>query len=183
MKKTTSGFTVVELLIVIIVIGILVTITVTVYNGTQARTRDASRRVDIANLVKALEIYYDDNGTYPTVNGSGSIKGGNWYTSGDSSWAILQTTLTTAKVINSVPTDPINTSSGYPDGANMYTYGLYVNNSTYCGVGAGQMYIILYRLEGSPPEKFTDGTCTTNELGSGYFTAGASYYRVIKGGS
>ncbi len=181
MKKTTSGFTIVEILIVVMVIGVLVGIAIVSYNGSRGKARDSIRRTDIANIVKALETYYSDNGTYPTVNGSGSIKGGNWYTSGDSSWAILQTTLTTAKVINSVPTDPINTSSGYPDGANMYTYGLYVNNSTYCGVGAGQMYIILYRFEAQAKEAITDGSCASNELGSVYASAGASYYRSVKG--
>lgn len=181
MKKTTSGFTVVELLIVIIVIGILVTITVTVYNGTQARTRDASRRVDIANLVKALEIYYDDNGKYPTASGTNSSVNSSWYSSDTTSWSTLQGALTS--LTGTFPTDPKNVAGNITGVSSALNYAYFGNAGTYCGAGAGQMYIIVYRLEGSPPEKFTDGTCTTNELGSGYFTAGASYYRVIKGGS
>ena len=39
MKKTKSGFTIVELLIVIVVIGILAAITIVAYNGIQSRAR------------------------------------------------------------------------------------------------------------------------------------------------
>lgn len=179
MKKSTSGFTLIELLVVAVVISILVTITVVVYSGVQGRARDDRRRSDVANIVKALELYYSDNNTYPIGSGTGSIKGSTWYTSGDTSWSLLQTTLTTAKAIDAVPVDPTNTPSGYPDGTGMYTYALYVNNASYCGAAAGQMYIIVYRFETQPKENFSDGTCSINELGNVYTSAGASYYRSV----
>ena len=66
MYKSRSGFTIVELLIVIVVIGILAAITIVAYSGIQQRAKDASIRADFANAAKKLEIYNADNGTYPT---------------------------------------------------------------------------------------------------------------------
>ena len=61
MRKTTSGFTIVELLIVIVVIAILAAITIVAYNGIQTRARDNVRKNDVAALVKAIELFKADN--------------------------------------------------------------------------------------------------------------------------
>lgn len=66
-----SGFTIVELLIVIVVIGILAAIVIVAYNGVQARARDARRLADIQTVNKALQLYYIDNGSYPVTTPSG----------------------------------------------------------------------------------------------------------------
>jgi prepilin-type N-terminal cleavage/methylation domain-containing protein len=70
MKKTTSGFTIVELLIVIVVIGILAAITIVAYNGIQNRTYDTSVQSDLRNIAKQLEVGRVDSITnsYPTTN-------------------------------------------------------------------------------------------------------------------
>lgn len=65
MKKTTSGFTIVELLIVIVVIGILAAITIVAYNGIQNRGKTASARSTTSNTVKKAEIYNTEVGNYP----------------------------------------------------------------------------------------------------------------------
>ena len=57
MDKSKSGFTIVELIVVIVVIAILATITIISYNGVQARTRDDRRLTDVANIEKAMELY------------------------------------------------------------------------------------------------------------------------------
>ena len=49
-----TGFTIVELLIVIVVIGILAAITVVTYNGIQDRAYAAQRDSDIATIEKAI---------------------------------------------------------------------------------------------------------------------------------
>lgn len=74
MTKSKSGFTIVELLIVIVVIGILAAITIVAYNGIQARAHDTQRDVAIKNVRKQLEMYYIDKGYYPTT---GQIIGPN----------------------------------------------------------------------------------------------------------
>ena len=65
MKKTTSGFTIVELLIVIVVIGILAAITIVAYSGVQARAEASKTTSAISAYKKALQLYKIDNGTYP----------------------------------------------------------------------------------------------------------------------
>lgn len=71
MQKTKSGFTIVELLIVIVVIAILAAISIVAYNGMQARSRDAKRSSDVANITKALESYKAIYGVYPQETPTG----------------------------------------------------------------------------------------------------------------
>lgn len=72
MHKTKSGFTIVELLIVIVVIGILAAITIVAYNGIQTRAKN-TKTVNAAVLwVKALKVYNADKGVWPP---SGSCLG------------------------------------------------------------------------------------------------------------
>ncbi|MDB5177903.1 MAG: putative ral secretion pathway protein GspG [Candidatus Saccharibacteria bacterium] len=69
MKKTLSGFTIVELLIVIVVIGILAAITIVAYNGVQNRASDSSVAADISSMRKNLELAKVDLGHYPQAVG------------------------------------------------------------------------------------------------------------------
>ncbi|MDN5275994.1 MAG: ral secretion pathway protein [Candidatus Saccharibacteria bacterium] len=64
-KNKQSGFTIVELLIVIVVIGILAAITVVAYNGIQSRANDTAVQSDLTNIAKKYELYKVDNDTYP----------------------------------------------------------------------------------------------------------------------
>lgn len=65
MKKTTNGFTIVEILVVIAIIGILATIGILSYSRVQANARDMQRSSKITIIAEALEKYYDKNGEYP----------------------------------------------------------------------------------------------------------------------
>lgn len=66
-QNKKSGFTIVELLIVIVVIGILATITIIAFNSIQQRGRDSQRVSDIATIKKSLELFHAQNGYYPNV--------------------------------------------------------------------------------------------------------------------
>ena len=70
MDTARSGFTLLELLIVIGLLGVLTTILVAVVNPVSqfAKARDAQRKTDLDNIQKALELYYNDNGEYPPGN-------------------------------------------------------------------------------------------------------------------
>jgi len=75
-KRKTTGFTIVELLIVIVVIGILASITIVAFNGVQSRSRDTARIAKIKDIAKAIELYKVDNGRYPPIlDGIGSESG------------------------------------------------------------------------------------------------------------
>lgn len=63
--KQKSGFTIVELLIVVVVIAILAAITIVSYNGIQNRANDTVVRSDLANAARKVEAYKIDNGAYP----------------------------------------------------------------------------------------------------------------------
>lgn len=57
MRKSTSGFTIVELLIVIVVIAILAAITIVAYNGIQARAKATSITTGFNQIDKSLRMY------------------------------------------------------------------------------------------------------------------------------
>lgn len=63
--KGPSGFTIVELLIVIVVIGILSAITVTAYRGVTARAWNAKVTSLARQYIDIFQQYHVDNGTYP----------------------------------------------------------------------------------------------------------------------
>lgn len=62
-----SGFTLVELLVVIGTIGILSVALLATLNPIEQiqKGKDAKRKSDLAQVAKALEIYYQDRGRYP----------------------------------------------------------------------------------------------------------------------
>ena len=66
-KRSQSGFTIVELLIVIVVIAILAAITIAAYNGIQQRARDSAAKSDLGQSVRLTEMANTDPniGSYP----------------------------------------------------------------------------------------------------------------------
>lgn len=71
MRISRSGFTIVELLIVIVVIAILATISTVAYNGVQQRARNTVRAVEMQSWDKILKLYRATYGTFPQIiNGS-----------------------------------------------------------------------------------------------------------------
>lgn len=66
MNRTTSGFTIVELLITIVVIGVLAAIAIVTYNGIQNRAYDTAVKNDLGNLRKLMELRKIElEGRYP----------------------------------------------------------------------------------------------------------------------
>lgn len=63
--RRSSGFTIVELLIVVVVIGILATITIVSYTGIQSRAREAQMKSNLANVYTQLSVDKVYNGAYP----------------------------------------------------------------------------------------------------------------------
>ena len=74
--KQKTGFTLIEMLVVISVIAIVLAISLPNFIGARERARDAKRKVELGELKKALRLYYNDYQQYPagsgtTINGCG----------------------------------------------------------------------------------------------------------------
>jgi type II secretion system protein G len=176
-KKLQSAFTIVELLIVVVVIAILAAIAIVSFTGIQQRARDSKRVSDVATITKALELYYIDNGQFPSGGGS-TVMSSNWATTADASWQNLADDL--KPYLSKLPTDPISTAgiSITTASSNGYDYAYYTTpGTTYCGVGARKLYMLVYRLEGSSQTNSLIGDCTGTSVGP---YTGASTTRVVK---
>lgn len=68
-KTKNTGFTIVELLIVIVVIGILAAITIVAYSGIQNRANDSAVQSDLSAMAKKIALFHVDNGRYPNTTG------------------------------------------------------------------------------------------------------------------
>ena len=101
MKDKKSGFTMIELLVVVAIIGILAGIGIASYGSANKKARDGKRKADIESIRSALEMYKADAGSYPTT------------------WN-LETISTT--YINPLPSPPPNSRCG---GSRVYRYNDY----------------------------------------------------------
>jgi general secretion pathway protein G len=120
MKKKrfkAKGFTMVELLVVIGLLTILAGALMAIFNpfGQIQKSQDAKRKNDLAQIQRALELYYQDNGRYPVQTAGFAITGGAWGTA----WGTYM-----AKV----PSDPTPAKKyAYFTTGNGQTYFLYAN--------------------------------------------------------
>ncbi len=138
MKKNQQGFTLIELLVVIAIIGLLSTLSIVALNSARARSRDARRVSDVKQIQTALEMYFNDNGSYPTA------------TAASTTIAYASTTYMAV-----VPTPP-TPADGTCGTAGMYTY-------TQTGTN-GNSYTLAYCL-GSATGGINAGNNTSSPVG------------------
>jgi type II secretion system protein G len=100
-----SGFTLLELLIVIVIIGILALLIIPNITSAPKKARDTKRKTDITTIRKGLEEYFVNNNSYPG--------------------ALSALTLGSAPIMKTIPADPKN---GTPY---LYTYSPDNSNTTY----------------------------------------------------
>lgn len=90
-----KGFTLIELLVVIGILGILViTLLATINPIAQLqKANDAHRKSDLESIQRALELYYQDKGTYPPSSGNFKILSGTttiaWVVLGSHIWLLF----------------------------------------------------------------------------------------------
>lgn len=78
-----SAFTLIELLVVISIIAILIAVATVSYTNAQQKGRDNKRKSDLKAVQQALELYFQQNGTYPQtdlgkIECSGAASGISW---------------------------------------------------------------------------------------------------------
>ncbi len=107
MKNTKKGFTLIELMVSIAIIGILTAIITTNFTSSKAKSRDAKRVSDLAQIQLALSLYFDKFNSYPGV-GTGLEAGG--VTSGATS---PYNSIPFSNYIAVIPKDPNGTVYSY----------------------------------------------------------------------
>jgi len=64
--KKQSGFSLIELLVVISIIGLLASVVLVALASARARSRDAKRVADVSQMAKAMELFFNEKLYYPT---------------------------------------------------------------------------------------------------------------------
>lgn len=104
--KLRTGFTLVEILIVVSIIGLLASIVLVGLGSFRARGRDARRVADVREIQNALELYYGKVGLYPAGN-----------------WSGLKQILVDAEIgVTTISDDPSGGSNHYQYGSNGQSY-------------------------------------------------------------
>lgn len=67
-KRSSSGFTLVEILVVIVILGILAALVVPRIIERPDQARVTAAKADIATILQALKLYRLDNQRYPTAD-------------------------------------------------------------------------------------------------------------------
>ena len=117
--KRQSGFTIVELLIVIVIIGILAGLVVTQILGATAKARDSERTTDLNQIANQLEAYYARTGGYPSAANLGATawRTNNELSMGDSAKSMYDPSV----AVPATPTD-YTFGSTAPTAVGAYVY-------------------------------------------------------------
>jgi len=76
MKKFQSGFSLIEIMVVVGIIGVLSAVGYANFSQGSAQSRDVQRQADLRIVSTALELYKSENGEYPQgCNGPGTWSG------------------------------------------------------------------------------------------------------------
>jgi general secretion pathway protein G len=129
LRRSESGFTLIELMVVILIIGLLATIVVQNLRGATDKAKRIKAEADISSFKTALDRYYLDNGSYPT---------------GDQGLSALVSAPSTGKVpsdypdggyIEKIPSDPWNNPYVYQSDGNSYVLKSYGADGVEGGAG------------------------------------------------
>ena len=74
LKQNQKGFTLIELLVVIAIIGLLASVVLLALGSARSKSRDAKRVADARQISSAMELFFNDNNSYPqTASGFSSL--------------------------------------------------------------------------------------------------------------
>lgn len=170
MRKNKSGFTIVELLIVIVVIGILAAITIVAYNGVQQRSRDAIRKADLTTIAKAFQAYNIDTDSWMGTGSGCGYQGNGWGWFNRENDSLYGTSINDCLIasghLSNDVIDPTGQVSSTPTTGYGYMY-------LACGSGDTQRAYAYAKLETEPQTSTaTNGTCNDGfdtSYGMNYF--------------
>ena len=175
LKQKQTGFTIVELLIVIVVIGVLAAITIVAYNGIQTRALNARVQSDIKKVHKIVEAYGAIHGTYPSTGSLSTV-----YTDGNCHGGTAQQNWVPS-VSESLPQSQSN--SGVSGGRGCYLYssdGTRYVISAWNGVHGGPQTETMYRRLGYREMSNINANtyyCNHTNIGGYAYNAASDYYK------
>ncbi|MEA3287329.1 MAG: prepilin-type N-terminal cleavage/methylation domain-containing protein [Candidatus Marinimicrobia bacterium] len=76
--RKNSGFSLVELMIVIVIIGVLAAVAVPIYNNNVTKAKMSESDASLGSIRTQLRVFYGENGEYPTVSPAGYVIGATW---------------------------------------------------------------------------------------------------------
>jgi type II secretory pathway pseudopilin PulG len=194
--RKTTGFTIVELMVVVSVIIILAGIVLVAYPAYLTATRDNARKSDLQQIASSLKAYALKNNTYidststdGSGNGCGFVGLGNgWFNAGPNAYvpASISTCLKNAGVLSKAIVDPTGCTA---DGGSCTNSG---NTTAYmkatCTKGGSAVTYVFAHLDGQQRrDTEVDALCdsgtvagfdaTTQKWGTNY---GMNYYVTVK---
>ena len=76
--KRNSGFSLVELMIVIVIIGVLAAVAVPIYSNNVMKAKMSEADAALGSIRTQLRVYYGENGYYPKLTTSTAVVGQGW---------------------------------------------------------------------------------------------------------
>ena len=141
-KNFRSGFTLLELMIVIVILGVLAALMTGNFVTSLKKGRDARRKADLQQIQRAFEMFYEDKKVYPTFFTSSSTR-------------LCETDTCSGEKIymQKIPTDP-TTSPNYYFTINDQSYRMYA-----CLENSEQILPYDLPLSADPGANWCDHTC------------------------
>ena len=65
--RRRSGFTLIEIMMVVIILGVLATVVIGMFGNTSSDASESALKDDLRSIRGALQIYYAQHGTYPAL--------------------------------------------------------------------------------------------------------------------
>lgn len=148
-----SGFTLIELILTMALIAILSVIGIGSYTQATLKSRDTQRKNDLNQMAKAIELFNNDLGRYPSIDESGEMLcpgiDGNEIACNTSIYAYNNNEVTAKAVyMDKIPVDPSSTRD-------------YVYVPDDPGVGGFALYAALENTEDKDVVKDADQNVTT----------------------
>lgn len=132
LKKKQQGFTLIELLVSIGIIGLLLAAANITFTNSRLKSRDSKRMSDMRQIMNALELYLNDNNSYPVPHdGINNFE--------NSTGLYFLDDLIGPRWMLQVPVDPVNTTV---NGLKYYYYGYFDPTFIGCPADKGNIYIL-----------------------------------------
>jgi len=127
--KYNAGFSLMELLVFVAIVGLLATLSIASLESARQKARDVKRTADIKQFMTVLDIYFNDNNSYPEEF-TPIVLGDANYSCFDEDGFVAVCDANGKTYIKNVPSNPT------PKGAN-YTY----------ASSSGDTYELTFQLE------------------------------------